>query len=138
MNIYELSYVATVMCYRNIDKLEERHVVCGKTDENLYVVIYEEFGRRFDMLINVVTSRALNEEEEAFLYYMAICCRGYRQWDKPRIIKETIDCGFVDFVLKNVNKACYGHKRLSEEMMKKLNKSVHDRVFTHFVLSELQ
>ena len=46
MNIYELSYAAAVMCYRNIDVLEERHSVCGKADEGMYEVIYEEFSRR--------------------------------------------------------------------------------------------
>lgn len=55
MNIYELSYATAVMCYRNIDALEERHVVCGEADEKLYDIIYEEFCRRFDMLIKVLT-----------------------------------------------------------------------------------
>ena len=45
MNIYELSYAAAVMCYRNIDALEERHSVCGEADEKLYDVIHEEFSR---------------------------------------------------------------------------------------------
>lgn len=68
---------------------------------------------------------------------MVICCRWYEQWDKPKIVKENIDCGFFEFVLKDVKKACFGHERLTKNIMKKLNKSVHDRVFTCFVLSEL-
>ncbi len=79
MNIYELSYAAVVMCYRNIDVLEERHSVCGKADEKLYDMIYEEFCRRFDMLVKVLTCGVTNEEEYAFLYYLAICNRGYEQ-----------------------------------------------------------
>ncbi len=55
----------------------ERHSVCGKADEKLYDMIYEEFCRRFDMLVKVLTDRVSNEEEYAFLYYLAICSRGY-------------------------------------------------------------
>ena len=45
MNACELSYTAAVMCYRNIDALEDRHSVCGEADEKLYDVIHEEFSR---------------------------------------------------------------------------------------------
>lgn len=133
MNIYELSYAAAVMCYRNIDVLEERHSVCGKADEKLYDMIYEEFCRKFDMLVKVLAYGVTNEEEYAFLYYLAICSRGYEQWDKPRILHEAISENLPEFVLKDVEKACYAHERLSENMMKILNKSVHDRLFTWFM-----
>ena len=137
MNIYEIAYTATVMCYRNTDALEERHVVCGEADEELYNNIYDEFCRKFGMMIKVMSDGFSNEEEEAFLYYMAICCRGYEQWDKPKIICEKIGEDLVEFVLTDVKEACNKHERLTEDMMKTLNKSVHNRLFTCFALREL-
>ena len=65
MNIYEITYTAAVMCYRNTDALEERHVVCGEADEELYNTIYDEFCRKFDMMIKVMSDGFSNEEEEA-------------------------------------------------------------------------
>lgn len=137
MSIYELSYASAVMCYRNIDILEERHSVCDKADEKLFDIIHKEFCRRFDMLVKVLTYGVTNEEEYAFMYYLAICSRGYEQWDKPRIIHEAISESLAEFVLKDVKKAFYAHERLNEIVMKKLNKSVHDRLFTWFVYNSL-
>lgn len=133
MNIYELSYAAAVMCYRNIDELEERHVVCGEADEKLYDIIYGEFCRRFDMLIKVLTDGVTNEEEQAFLYYLYICCRGYKQWDKPQIEFAPADDDLAEYVLKDVKKACNEHERLTEGTMKRLNKSVHGKLFSYIV-----
>ena len=72
MNIYELSYAAAVMCYRNIDVLEERHSVCGKADEKLYDMIYEEFCRRFDMLVKVLTDRLTRMNNMNYLDYTGV------------------------------------------------------------------
>ena len=117
MNACELSYVAAVMCYRNIDVLEERHSVCGKADEELYEIIHEEFGRKLDMMVKVLTEFASNEEEKDFLIHFVMCIGGYRQWDEPQM----------------VNAPDNEHRKLTEEMMKTLNRSVHDRLFTWFM-----
>lgn len=137
MNIYEITYTAAVMCYRNTDELENRHAVCGEADENLYNIIYDEFCSKFEMMIRVMTAGASNEEEEAFLYYMAICSRGYEQWDKPKMLQERIGENLAEYVLSDVKLVCYKHERLTEYMMKFLNKSVHNRLFTCFALREM-
>lgn len=133
MNIYELSYAAAVMCYRNIDVLEERHSVCGKADEELYEIIHEEFGRKLDMMVKVLTEFASNEEEKDFLIHFVMCIGGYRQWDEPQMVNAPENESLSDYILKDVKLACNEHKKLTEEMMKTLNRSVHDRLFTWFM-----
>lgn len=137
MNACELSYAAAVMCYRNIDALEKRHVVCGEADEKLYDVVFEEFKRRFDMMIKVLTEFASNEEEKDFLIHFVMCIRGYHQWDEPQMVNDEIEDSLADYVLKSVKTACIECRRLDDDMMKILNRSVHDRLFTWFMYNPL-
>ena len=142
MDIYEMSYAATVMCYRNIDALEERHAVCGEADEELYDIILIEFKRRYEIFCRIRPAvdntdevRKLSREEKEFLYYFIVCSRGYRQWNIPEKTHEFSTGDFAEYALEGIKKVCISHERLTQDVMKKLNRGVHERVYS-FMLTK--
>lgn len=142
MDIYEMSYAVTVMCCRNIDALEERHAVCGEADEELYDIILIEFKRRYEIFCRIRPAvdnadevRKLSREEKEFLYYFIVCSRGYQQWDFPKKTNEICAGDFAEYILEGIKKSCAGHERLTQDVMKKLNRGVHDRVYS-FMLTK--
>ena len=138
MSIYEVSYAIAVIAYRNTDALEKRHASeDNAADIELYESIESEFRERWNMfekIMPVMISgdgvRDLEPDELELYLYSVLISKGYTQWDMPVYRDEVIGGDIADYILQDVKKSCMRHERLTQDVMKRLNRGVYGRVYS--------